>query len=188
MNEKNLYIFPTLEADGKITFTLSETPVDPGKGKPPPTIHLPKDSQKTKFLFQIKNRKGMKVKFKEDWVWAGEDCTCPPAKGINTDQIIAVFRRNDTQAEFDDRNNGKERFIVYQLNMENEGVDCPLDPEIKNGGGTGNLTAYYAIGGALVGAAISVFTNTALVAQNLVIYAIIGAALGFVFATFLSKR
>lgn len=185
---KDLYIHPTLESNGEIVCTLSETPVDPGKGKPPPTIHLPKNSGRSTFSFSIKNKKGTKVKFKKDWVWAGEDCECPPKEGVHTDQIFDLYRRNDTQAEFTDRNNGEERTIVYQLNMENEGKDCPLDPEIKNGGGTGNILTYYAIGGALVGAAISVFTNAAMVAQEMVIYAIVGAALGFLVARLLSKR
>lgn len=150
MDEKFLYVFPKRASNGAVVFELGESKQPPPPGSLPPPIDLKKNSGKHLFTVTIEDVNDLGVKFTSDPLWAGEDCPCPPPQGITTDQIVDVTRLNDTQISFVDRNKGKDRTIVYQLNMVAGGQPCPFDPEIKNGGGTGNIFAYLLSGAALL--------------------------------------
>ena len=150
MQEKFLYVFPKQASNGSIAFKLGETRQPPAPGSPIPKVHLDKNSGKCLFTVTIEDVNNLGVEYTNDPLWAGEDCPCPPPQGINTDQIYDVQRLSDNQISFVDRNKGKDRTIVYQLNMIAGSQPCPFDPEIKNGGGTGNLYAYLLGGAALV--------------------------------------
>lgn len=152
MQDKFLYVFPERASDGSIAFTLGETRQPPPPGLPVPKIPLGKNSGKCLFTVTIEDVNRLGVTFASDPIWAGEDCLCPPPQGITTNQIQDVTPLNNTQITFVDRNKGRERTIVYQLNMVAGGQTCTFDPEIKNGGGTGNLYAYLLGGAALVAA------------------------------------
>ena len=141
MQEKFLYVFPEQAPDGSISFQLGETRQPPPPGSNNAKPHLEKRSGKCLFTVTIEDEQGLGVEFTSDPLWAGENCACPPPQGTTTNQIVDVTKLNATQITFIDKNTGKERTIVYQLNMAAAGQPCPFDPEIKNGGGTGNLFA-----------------------------------------------
>lgn len=149
MQEQFLYVFPKSASGGGIDFTLGDTSKAPPPGSPNSKPSLGKNSGKCRFTVTIKDVDNLGVEFTSDPIWAGENCPCPPPQGVTTDQIEDVTRLNATQITFVDRNKGKERTIVYQLNMAAAGQPCPFDPEIKNGGGTGNLYAALLGAGAL---------------------------------------
>lgn len=187
MRELNLYIFPRRDAAGKIEYTLSRDKAPPPPKDPPPGIDLPRKSGRWLFVFKIENGPDTNVEFKEDFVWAGEDCACPPPQGITTDQVTDATRLNASQATFINRNKGRPRTIVYQLNMQEGEVDWPLDPEIRNGGGTGNLWAYLAIAGACVGAAAAFLGTDSVTDQIAWAYVLGGAIIGAIAGAVLDR-
>ena len=194
-NDKFMYVYPERDASGKITFLMSENVNHkPSKGSPNPKVALGKHSGNWHFTFSIVNPDGLSVRFTNDPIWAKEvddpqsTYTCP-GKGIATDQIVGVHLPNNSQLEFIDLNKGKERTIVYQLNMENGGVPCPLDPDIRNGGGGGGGTGYYyALVGAGVGLAASfILENAMLDVSKTLLYVVGGAVAGYLVGRLLGR-
>jgi hypothetical protein len=176
---KHLYIHPSREADGTISCKLTDHR-NPGLGGDATKINLSRNSGRHDFHFAIVNRDDTEVEFKNDPVDIGEDCACPPPAGIGSEQIFDVHRLNSTQMSFVDRNNGKERTLIYQLNMHENGKDCSLDPEIRNGGGTGNFVSFAigAIGGGVAGALIASLTGADAAANASLTYGLVGAVVG----------
>ena len=78
-----------------------------------------------------------------EWIYEGNDC--PPPKGVDSKQIPEQHIECDASVlSFVDKNNGKARTLTYQLNFEDSKGRpvTPLDPQIKNGGGTGGFVSY----------------------------------------------
>ena len=69
-----------------------------------------------------------------DPIWVAEDSDCPPAAGINSDQI-AVTSIEDRSLEATNLNSGRPRDLRYQLNfVTSDGSRAECDPIISNGG------------------------------------------------------
>lgn len=98
-------------------------------------LKLDKGSGKHSIAFQLNDRTGRGLEFHpDDPIWVGEDCPCPPAQGLNSDQIT-VTQRNKNRLETDNANSGRERELRYQLNfVASDGSRAECDPIIKNGG------------------------------------------------------
>lgn len=96
-------------------------------------IEVPHDSGKCETTIHLTvTGGGGDVSFnKDDPIWVAQG-SCPPPKGINTDQIVDVDPANK-KLVFTNLNCGGPKVLVYQLNFMGA---QPLDPEIKNGGGT----------------------------------------------------
>lgn len=116
-----------------------------------PVVDLPKNSGNHEFTISIVNGNGIKFapgtnrpKDGDNALWVHEGSTSPPQKGTH-DQIKNVKLHSTTQLTFKDVNNGKAVELAYQLNFTGA---PPLDPIIKNGGGTGPGIQEYALYGA----------------------------------------
>lgn len=98
-------------------------------------IKLCKDSGPHKFMFHLKDPDHIGLKFDtRDVLWVDETTNCPPAKGINTDQISDV-QANANLATFVDENYGAMRKLSYALNVTSNKGPGQFDPIIENGGG-----------------------------------------------------
>jgi hypothetical protein len=185
---KHLYIHPTRQADGSISCRLTDHR-NPDLGGDASKIKLNRNSGRHAFHFAIVNKDETEVEFKDDPIDLGEGCACPPPPGVSSDQIFDVHRLNSTQMSFVDRNNGRERILTYQLNMHENGKDCSLDPEIRNGGGTGNLVSFAigAIGGGLAGALIASLTGADATANASLTYGLVGAVAGGILGYFVGR-
>lgn len=141
MNEQFLTATPKRNPSGAIEWTLSDGTKSGGHGHFP-SVALPKKSGAHHFTISIgPDRLG--IEFSKDPLWIHEGSTCPTQSGIDSAQIKGFKRLNDTQIFFTDLNKGDAVDLWYQLNfVDSDGKPVnPLDPEIKNGGGTGNLYA-----------------------------------------------
>jgi hypothetical protein len=98
-------------------------------------LKLDKGSGKHSIAFQLNDQTGRGLQFHpDDPIWVDEDCPCPPAQGLNSDQIT-VTARNKNRLEADNANSGREREVRYQLNfVASDGSRAECDPIIKNGG------------------------------------------------------
>ena len=101
-------------------------------------LHLEKDSGKHSIEFELHDRSGKELGFDlDDPIWIGEDCPCPPAPGINSDQM-AVTHRAERSLGTINRNSGRGRDLRYQLNFVGvNGSRKICDPIIRNDGGRG---------------------------------------------------
>lgn len=180
MNEVFLYVYPEKAADGSIQFLMSQDSNQrPPQGTQYPVPQLKKNSGKCTFTVSIQNPEGLDVKFAAQPIWSADNIQeCPPA-GKNSDQITDITPLNNTQFSFLNRNKGKDRVISYQLNMTNDGIACPLDPDIRNGGGTGTKSLAYALIGAAGGALLSYLTQGMFDPQVATTYALAFGLLGF---------
>lgn len=98
-----------------------------------PVIDLKKDDGPHLIVFTIKNGEG--ITFSDDPIWVQEGTT-PPSQKAESPQI-PVWRIKDNGKKlvaFDWNDNPEPIDLAYRLNFN--GAD-PLDPIIKNGGGTG---------------------------------------------------
>lgn len=177
MNELDLFIFPDKDSSGTISYTMARNRQRPAPGSPLPQVHLPRNSRRWKLNYEIINAPNTNVQFKDDPFWAGEDCPCPPPQGVSSDQVIDIHKHNDSQASFVDKNNGRARRIVYQINLHENGTDHPFDPEVQNGGGTGNIYSYALLGSGL-GAAAGYFASQSFNETAAASYTIAGALVG----------
>lgn len=187
MKEMNLYIFPEKTPQGAITYTMARNRTRPAPGNPLPQVHLPKNSQRWQLNFEIINAENTDVKFKDPPFVIGEDCPCPPPPGSSSEQIVSMHRHNGTQAYFVDRNNGEARRIVYEVQLEENGRDWPFDPEVQNGGGTGNLYSYVLLGSG-IGAVAGLFGSQAFDDAMRPTYVIAGALVGALIGFLAGKR
>ena len=104
----------------------------------PPQAHLKldKDSGTHLIAFELHDHSSGKLKFdSRDPIWVGEDCPCPPAQGINTDQV-ELGDCGTQSLQIINGNWGRERELRYQPNfVANDGSPRNCDPVIQNGGG-----------------------------------------------------
>jgi hypothetical protein len=109
-----------------------------GKKPKASVIELPHKSGRHTLDFKIEDRTGLGFRFDDsDPIWAheNEDGKCP-AQGIHTTQVKVVSCKPQKLSVTDD-NSGDPCTLQYQLNVVDAGgLACPIDPIIKNGGGT----------------------------------------------------
>jgi hypothetical protein len=100
-------------------------------------INLRKDGGAHAINFALKDSTGKGLQFDtRDPIWVGEDCPCPPPRGINSDQL-RVTDCEPKRLSTVDQNCGRARDLRYQLNFTTaDGSRATCDPVIKNGGGT----------------------------------------------------
>lgn len=151
--------------------------------------------------FKLIQDSGMKLQFAQQphvalWVAQGDEHNfpaCPTSQPACPDLIFYAEKSNVNTLVAVNTNPNK-LFFKFSLNFVDPTSAQPnrlicYDPGGENqNGGIDNLYAYYAIGGALLGAAISAVTTTTLIAQNLLIGAVVGAGLGFLLAKLLEGR
>ncbi len=130
MPPKSLKVRAMLDAAGAIDFE-----VDGVKAKQA-RLNLEKDSGKHALEFVLQDHTGMGLQFDQgDPIWVGEDSPCPPAPGINSDQL-SVINCNPDRLSTVDANSGRARELRYQLNfIADDGSQAKCDPIIRNGGG-----------------------------------------------------
>jgi hypothetical protein len=99
-------------------------------------LKLDKDSGEHPIEFELHDHSGRNLKFdSSDPIWVGEDCPCPPAQGINSDQIT-VSDCSDQKLNTLNSNSGRARELRYQLNfVAGDGAALNCDPVMENGGG-----------------------------------------------------
>lgn len=85
--------------------------------------------------FHLEDHSGKGLKFHaDDPMWVGENCPCPPAQGMNSDQIT-VKECNPHKLSTVNANSGDARELRYQLNFKaNDGSIQKCDPIMENGG------------------------------------------------------
>lgn len=106
-----------------------------------PPVDLPKDTGAHLITFTIDNPEGMDIEFSNDPIWIQQGEFCPTTRVVDGKQIKSKTKLNSTQLVIKDINKGKQQILTYLLNFV-DGNDSshqvtPLDPQIKNGGGTG---------------------------------------------------
>ena len=102
-------------------------------------LELGKDSGTHLIEFELHDQSGRELSFDSaDPIWVDEDCPCPPAQGLNSDQVeLGECERRSLKLV--NGNWGRERELRYQLNFVGEdGSRSICDPVIKNGGGIKN--------------------------------------------------
>jgi len=99
-------------------------------------LHLEKDSGQHAINFQLHDQTGRDLRFDpNDPIWIGEDCPCPPRRGINSDQM-SVTGLSSRSLETVNSNSGRGRDLRYQLNfVDGQGMPSNCDPVIRNDGG-----------------------------------------------------
>lgn len=128
---RTIRLTASLTADGRVEVT------GPGDAD------LPKGSGGQRFEFELDDRTGLNVRFKQlsnGMLDVLDNAgTCPPPPGMNTTQIVGVTRPSNTRAGFTDKNDNRNgpMPVCYQFNFE---CDDPskqpiaFDPIIINGG------------------------------------------------------
>lgn len=99
-------------------------------------LRLDKDSGEHELTFELHDHSNRALAFDaSDPIWVGEDCVCPPPKGIHSDQILGVTASGKS-LELTNTNSGEPRELRYQLNfIAADGSPWACDPIIENGGG-----------------------------------------------------
>jgi len=130
MNSKIVKVRALDGGDGGIDFE-----VDGIKAKQA-VLKLDKDGGVHNLRFDLHDNSSRGLKFDAgDPIWVSEDSDCPPASGINSDQI-AVTSIGDRSLEATNQNSGRPRDLRYQLNfVASDGSRAECDPIISNGGG-----------------------------------------------------
>ena len=99
-------------------------------------LSLEKDSGTHLIEFELHDQSDRGLKFDSlDPLWVDEDCPCPPAKGLNSDQVELGDCSSDS-LKLLNGNWGRQRELRYQLNfVAADGARSICDPVIVNGGG-----------------------------------------------------
>lgn len=108
-----------------------------GKKAKEAKLKLAKDSGAHELDFRLDDDTSLGLRFDtEDPIWVGENCPCPPPRGINSGQIRVTDCTGKTLTTLNE-NSGHAREIRYQLNfIATDGRREMCDPIIENGGGT----------------------------------------------------
>lgn len=117
--------------DGQLEWTID------GNKPQKSVITLPWQTGPHTLHFHIDDNTESGLSFADDaiWVHENENGECPGG-GIQTDQISVVSVK-PSKLTISNANNGAPRTLHYQLNIvDRKGTACPVDPAIKNGGGT----------------------------------------------------
>ena len=134
MKKRKIKITAADDGNGAIDFDVDGH--KPHKAR----LNLDKDSGKHEIEFELHDHSGHGLKFDaDDPIWIDEDCPCPPAKGLNSDQVeVGDCERHSLKLV--NGNWGRERELRYQLNfVAEDGSRSICDPVIKNGGGIKNV-------------------------------------------------
>ena len=154
-------------------------------GQKYPYIELERNKSRYKFWFDLADN-DFGIQFNtRDPLWTKLD-ECPDTKQNYDDQILPdKIRATASQLDFVDRNNGAQRSIFYSLNFKRGSADLRLDPEIRNGGGTGNIfspnVAFISVGaatGAIVGFGAAIIADNSLEPSSAIGLAFGGALVG----------
>lgn len=131
MSKRKVKIEAIRDASGAIDFEVDGTKANASR------IKFEKDSGPHTIEFQLKDRTGSGLEFDlSDPIWVGEDCPCPPPRGIASDQL-SVDRCSADKLSARNANEGRARELRYQLNFRDaSGGRQECDPVITNGGGT----------------------------------------------------
>lgn len=126
---KSIRVKATIEA-GTVEFEVDGVKAKHGR------LKLPKDSGEHRIDFKLDDHSTKGLRFDlDDPIWVGEDCPCPPAPGIHSDQITVVGCQAEKLSTLN-ANNGRARELRYQLNfLAGDGSSLNCDPVIENGGG-----------------------------------------------------
>ena len=130
MKKLNVKVRATLDASGQIDFEVD------GKKAKDSRIKLDKDSGAHSIDFDLHDQTGRQLQFNQgDPIWAGDNVPCPPAPGLNSDQM-SIDGCVPQTLTVTNSNNGAPRDVRYQLNfVDSAGVPQSCDPIIENGGG-----------------------------------------------------
>jgi hypothetical protein len=130
MKSRKVKIKATGDGAGGVEFEVDG--LKPHKAR----LKLDKDSGKHLIEFELHDQSGLELSFDAaDPIWVDEDCPCPPAQGLNSDQV-ELDDCGDRLLKLVDGNWGRERELRYQLNfVGNDGSRSICDPVILNGGG-----------------------------------------------------
>jgi hypothetical protein len=130
MQSRNVKILASQAASGGIDFDVD------GVKAAHAWLKLDKDSGKHSINFELHDKSGRNLKFDAaDPIWISEDCPCPPAAGINSDQID-ITDTAERSLQVQNGNWGRARELRYQLNfIAEDGSRAACDPVIQNGGG-----------------------------------------------------
>jgi hypothetical protein len=153
------------ETGGRIVWGLGENlPIARGDVQ---VVNFPKNKSYDVTIDLIDNT-NLGLEFDHsDPMWVQEGGNCPPASGINTNEIpkgsLGFPKKSggggDDYAKLQFKNtNQKQCTLIYQLNfIDSDGnpADPQFDPEFRNGGtgGRTSSTIVAAVAGALIGAA-----------------------------------
>jgi hypothetical protein len=120
----------TLDASGQIDFEVD------GKKAKDSRLKLDKDSGAHSIDFDLHDQTGRQLQFNQaDPIWAGDNVPCPPAPGLNSDQLSIAGCVPQTLT-VTNTNSGSAREVRYQLNfVDAGGTPQSCDPIIENGGG-----------------------------------------------------
>ena len=188
--EQWLYVAPK-DKNGTIEWSMSTSGdgvsgQDPGKKFP--WIKLPHNKGRYLFHVQIEDEDDLGIKFAAcpDAIWIEKGTRCPTA-WVKPPEQITDIRRENSQLTFVDRNNGDSQTLTYRLNfVDRDGRPvAEIDPEIRNGGGTGNIfspnVAFISVGaatGAIVGFGAAIIADNSLEPSSAVGLAFGGALVG----------
>ena len=130
MKSRKIKIKATRDSAGGVEFDVDG--FKPHKAR----LELDKDSGKHEIEFELHDHSDRGLRFDtDDPIWVDEDCPCPPAKGLNSDQV-ELGDCADQSLKLVNGNWGRERELRYQLNfVAKDGSKSNCDPVIKNGGG-----------------------------------------------------
>ena len=131
-----MHIVPR-DDNGTIEWDLdSNNSPAPGKKRP---VLLEHDSGEHEIVYHLQTAPGLKFDFDtSNPIDTEDDVPCPPASGLNSDQI-EVVSCSKNKLVIRDKNEGDARLVRYQLNfVSSDGGSSPpaCDPVILNGGGT----------------------------------------------------
>lgn len=130
MNNRKVKVRAVLDASGAVDFE-----VDGLKAKQH-RLKLDKDSGAHSIQFELHDQTGRQLQFNQgDPIWAGDNVPCPPAQGLNSDQLTIAGCVPQTLT-VTNANSGAAREVRYQLNfVDGGGAPQTCDPIIENGGG-----------------------------------------------------
>jgi hypothetical protein len=133
MKEQRIKVRAVLDAAGAVDFEVD------GKKPKDHRLKLDKDSGAQSIAFDLHDQTGRQLQFNQgDPIWAGDNVPCPPAPGLNSDQLSIAGCVPQTLTVVN-ANSGAAREVRYQLNFIDAGGGAQTcDPIIENGGG--NLT------------------------------------------------
>ena len=130
MKQLKVKVRATLDGSGAVDFELD------GQKAKQHRLKLNKDSGSHSIEFDLHDQTGMQLQFNQaDPIWAGDNVPCPPAQGMNSDQL-SVAECISGNLTVLNANSGPSREVRYQLNfVDANGAAQSCDPIIDNGGG-----------------------------------------------------
>lgn len=130
MKQMKIKVRATIDAAGAVDFDIDGVKAKNSR------LKLDKDSGAHSMDFDLHDQTGMALQFATaDPVWAADNAPCPPAPGLNSEQLGIADCKPKTLMLVN-QNSGDPREIRYQLNfVAADGSTVGCDPIIDNGGG-----------------------------------------------------